>query len=134
MANYHAVSGAVMSARGSTQLLREVLVKRREAAMADTPQLEREAGAKAYYAGKSSDDNPHFSGTIGAKWWSEGFLGTTGRGAHARETAREAEAEIRISRRYEHRARYAEVAEKLSALGIDPYQLRDYLAGLPEED
>lgn len=32
--------------------------------------------------------------------------------------------------RREHEARYASVAEALKKLGIDPYELRDYLAGL----
>lgn len=66
-----------------------------------------------------------------AKGWEyeDGFI----KAVDAREAAARQQAEIRISRRYEHRARYDEVAEKLSELGIDPYQLRDYLAGLPED-
>lgn len=52
--------------------------------------------------------------------------------------AREAEACAKqnaiMERRRLHDATYATVADALSRLGIDLYQLRDYLAGLPEDD
>jgi hypothetical protein len=35
-------------------------------------------------------------------------------------------------RKANYDAAYPSLVEKLSELGIDPYQLRDYLAGLPE--
>lgn len=38
-----------------------------------------------------------------------------------------------IDRRRLHDSAYPAIADKLASLGIDPYQLRDYLAGLPED-
>lgn len=46
--------------------------------------------------------------------------------------------EVRLSEYREAKAAHddihCEVATKLAELGIDPYQLRDYLAGLPERN
>lgn len=68
--------------------------------------------------------------TSWAKGWEyeDGFItAVETREAEACKRAREAQ-----SARDTHDCIYSTISEKLSALGIDPYQLRDYLAGLPE--
>jgi hypothetical protein len=49
---------------------------------------------------------------------------------HEAEVEWEAARDRQAKRQAEHRAQYAEVADRLKELDIDPADLRDYLAGL----
>lgn len=89
-----------------------------------------EQGRRAFIAGVPKADSP-LDQPYNVSW-------AKGWEAEERETAqrvaREGKARDRQSARDTHDAIHSVVSEKLLELGIDPYQLRDYLAGLPSED
>lgn len=94
-------------------------------------------GRAAASDGKSRDANPwkdrETIGKPGRVWQ----LGYDKRLAEMTEATRLDDlecdlAEMRRGERLAYYSRFAAVADKLSDLGIDPHELRDYLAGLPD--
>lgn len=93
-----------------------------------------EQGVRARREGVPLSDNPLVApyNISWAKGWQAEDKSLTA--AFAQEAEADRSAMVRHMRQQEHDAAYSTVAGLLSRLGIDPYQLRDYLAGLPEED
>lgn len=94
-----------------------------------------EAGRRARLNGLGRFENPYNINEAARKTWDAGWVAEDAALRRDMETERLASeaAQRRIDARHDHDWHYPDLVEKLRDLNINPYELRDYLAGLPDE-
>ena len=93
-------------------------------------------GRAAYRSNLPAISNPYWAGTHSALRWLEGWKNAEAAFAEeqAEEDARNAQCKACNKNLRVHNEMFFKVAEWLAESEIDPYDLRDYLAGLPERE